>query len=135
MASFHTTGMNYRKKKNLGCRGPFSHDHIPPPRTYCQFNLKNLGSTNKTPVQQGGKIMNVEVWCLDSNQMSGVVGALRKNEHTLITLLQTARTGPLLKFISSGGLMDLSVGDVAVIVEMAHVQTHSCQPYRNSGKG
>lgn len=51
-------------------------------------------------------MINVKARCLDSNQVCGVVvcmsGTLGKNERTLITLLETVKAGPFLKFTSQG---------------------------------
>lgn len=117
-------------QKNLGWWGPFSHDHIPPPWTFCQFSLQNLGSTNKTWVQQCGKE--------HSSPYNGCGGPVPRQQSSVsrcgaealgekmngLALLCWKQPERELFWNSfpRAWLMHLSVG---VIGAMAHEQTHS----------
>lgn len=105
MASFHTTGM---------CC--FSHDHIPPPSTFCQISLQDLGFTNKTistgwVETQQGIIIDVEAQNIVGIKFEEEL-SVGENGQALITLRETARAGPFLKFTSQG----MTNGSVCVVL-------------------
>lgn len=72
----------------------------PPESRFCKQDSSSPGWGKNTASLK----MDVEARCLDSNQVRRWCGApaLGKNRQTPITLLETARAGPFLKFTSQG---------------------------------